>query len=398
MVHLLLPLASLALLSSTVLADQSSCKYGSCGVGAYCLGGCDPVSSYSLDACVPEPVCKSQSYTFDSLDSLVSETKYLGNASAYDWVYSGEPVNYKGQLWLTMAQDTVGTLVKSTHFMWYGKVKSTFSTSAGAGVVTAFIILGNAKDEIDFEFVGVELETAQTNFYYQGIPNYNNGVNATGLSDVHANTHEYELDWQPDSITWSIDGNVVRTLNRNDTWNATANQYYYPQTPGQVQLSLWPAGLSTNGEGTIEWAGGLIDWDSQYMVNGYYYAAFESVDIQCYDPPSGANVQGSKSYIYTDDALTNSSVEITDDFVVLGSFLATGLDPQEGNTTTSSSSDGDGDSSGTSTTSSTSSASSGFVQGSGDSSGAAQIGGHYDHALQGSLFAVVIAIVALCVL
>jgi beta-glucanase (GH16 family) len=43
------------------------------------------------------------------------------------------------------------------------------STSAGAGVVTAFILLSDAKDEIDFEFVGVELTTAQTNFYSQGV-------------------------------------------------------------------------------------------------------------------------------------------------------------------------------------------------------------------------------------
>ncbi|RMZ92135.1 hypothetical protein DV736_g627, partial [Chaetothyriales sp. CBS 134916] len=449
MVHPILHLASLALLSSTVFADstQASCsvdnkcpkdtpccsQYGACGVGAYCLGGCDPASSYSLNACEPAPVCKAQSYTFDNLDTLVSQTKYLGDASEYDWVYSGQPINYKSQLWLTMAENTVGTLVKSTHYMWYGRAKATFSTSAGAGVVTAFIILGDSKDEIDFEFVGVELETAQTNFYSQGVTNYDNGQNITGLTDVHANTHEYELDWQPDSITWYIDGNVVRTLNRNDTWNATADRYSYPQTPGQVQLSLWPAGLSSNGQGTVDWAGGLIDWDSQYMVNGYYYASFDSIDVECYDPPSGANVQGSKAYIYTDDSLTNSSVEITNNSTILGSFLATGLDPEEGNTTSSSSpssktsnvatipgltgagpgSDGnrggssasssasgssataESGSGGTNTASGTASASSGFVQGSGDVSGAAQIGGNGDHALQGSLFAVVIAIVAL---
>ena len=55
--------------------------------------------------------------------------------------------------------------------MWYGKATARFSTAAGAGVVTAFIILGDAKDEIDFEFVGVELATAQTNFYSQGVTN-----------------------------------------------------------------------------------------------------------------------------------------------------------------------------------------------------------------------------------
>jgi len=118
-------------------------------------------------------VCKAQTYQFNDgkLQGLVENTKYLGDASKADWVYSGQPLPYKGQLWLTMAEGTVGTLVKSTHYMWYGKTKATFSTAAGAGVVTAFIILGDAKDEIDFEFVGVELEAAQTNFYSLGVTN-----------------------------------------------------------------------------------------------------------------------------------------------------------------------------------------------------------------------------------
>lgn len=71
---------------------------------------------------------------------------------------------------LTMAPSTVGTLLASSTYMWYGSVEATFKTSRGAGVVTAFILLSDVKDEIDYEFVGVELDTAQTNYYYQAIP------------------------------------------------------------------------------------------------------------------------------------------------------------------------------------------------------------------------------------
>lgn len=86
-----------------------------------------------------------------------------------------------------------------------------------------------------------------------------------------------------------------------------------------MQLSLWPAGLPSNDKDVIDWAGGLVDWNSQYMTNGYYSAALVSVDIQCYDPPPGANVQGSTSYIYTDKAATNKSIEITNENNVLQS-------------------------------------------------------------------------------
>jgi beta-glucanase (GH16 family) len=421
-------------------------EYGQCGVGAYCLGGCDPLNSNTLDSCVPAPVCKSQTFQFNNLNGIVPNTEYLGDASKADWVSSGTPLPYQGTVLLTMAEGTVGTLLASTHYVWYGKTTAKFTTSAGAGVVTAFILLSDVKDEIDFEFVGTELSTAQTNFYSQGITNCesnrstlcaqilnqcnadNNGMDATLQDDVHVNEHTYEIDWQPDTITWSINGNVVRTLNRADTWNDTANMYNYPQTPARVQLSLWPGGLPTNGKGTIQWAGGLVDWNSPYMATAgntkYYYAAFSEVDIQCYSPPSGANIQGSKSYIYTDPAGTNNTVEITNDNTVLKSLLGTGTNMsanypsvassasgsaqtsnlatipglsgagpgtngQRGDTTASSAAGGSATGSGPAATG-------GFVQGS--PSGLSGAPPRQETVLQGSFFAVLVAIIALIVL
>jgi hypothetical protein len=149
-------------------------------------------------------------------------------------------------------------------------------------------------------------------------------------SDTSTTQHTYTVDWSPDSIKWSIDGKVLRTLNRDDTWNATANRWFYPQTPARIMLSLWPAGIPSNGEGTINWAGGMIDWNSPYMKNGYYYAMVDEVVVECYNPPPGANIKGSKSYIYTDQAATNNTVEETDNIVILKSLQANGDDPDIG--------------------------------------------------------------------
>ena len=44
-------------------------------------------------------------------------------------------------------------------------------SSRGVGVVSAFILLSDVKDEIDFEFVGADLANAQSNYYFQGITN-----------------------------------------------------------------------------------------------------------------------------------------------------------------------------------------------------------------------------------
>jgi hypothetical protein len=136
-------------------------------------------------------------------------------------------------------------------------------------------------------------------------------------------------------LDWYIDGDKLRSLSRDQTWNATANRFDYPQTPARVMLSLWPAGLPSNAKGTIDWAGGEIDWNSQYMQNGYYYAEVSKVTVECYDPPPMAIKKGSKAYKYTDTAATNNTVEITDDLVILGSLYASGEDPDFGATTKS---------------------------------------------------------------
>jgi hypothetical protein len=141
--------------------------------------------------------------------------------------------------------------------------------------------------------------------------------------------HDYCIDWKEDTLTWSVDGNDMRTLDRQTTWNTTSGRYDYPQTPARIMLSLWPAGLPTNAKGTVDWAGGEIDWNSPYMTNGYYAARFQEVTVDCYDPPEQAQIKGKKTYKYTDEAGTNNTVAITDDEVILGSLMGTGENPGE---------------------------------------------------------------------
>lgn len=148
----------------------SRVEYGECGVGAFCLGGCDPTTSFSLDSCVPAPTCEDKELKFDSLDNIADIGKYLGDSSKADWVASGEPALHDGNVLLTMPKGSVGTVLSSTTYMWYGNVKARMKTSRGRGVVSAFILFSDVKDEIDYEFVGVDLGTAQTNYYFHGIP------------------------------------------------------------------------------------------------------------------------------------------------------------------------------------------------------------------------------------
>ncbi|KAI1003496.1 putative glycosidase [Podosphaera aphanis] len=336
---LLIVLATISTVFATSCTESSHCpesapccsQYGMCGVGAYCLGGCDPLSSFSLDSCMPAPVCQSKKHTFDpGLSTIVPISKYLGDPSTADWVASGQPVYHNNNVLLTMAPDTVGTLLASTTYMWYGNVKARFKTSRGRGVVTAFILLSDVKDEIDYEFVGGDLNNAQSNYYSKGVTNYQHSVNIS-ISDTFSTYHTYEINWTPDEITWKIDGKVGRTTKRVDTWNATANQWAYPQTPARVQLSLWPAGLPSNDIGTVNWAGGLVNWDAPDIKNNnYYYAAFESVETSCYNANSGPGTNKGISYTYGSKEGTNDTVIDGQKSTIMKSFLATGLDPKSG--------------------------------------------------------------------
>ncbi|KAK9450544.1 concanavalin A-like lectin/glucanase domain-containing protein [Limtongia smithiae] len=311
--------------------EETPCcsQYGECGTGSYCLGGCDPRFSYEVDSCAPQPICESGTYTFEDLSQLQENTVYLGNASATPFVYTGYPLSASDNLLVTMPNQTTGTVVYTSRYMWYGNVTVTMKSSRGAGVVSAFILYSDVEDEIDNEFVGADLEDVQTNYYYQGILDWTNAVNVS-LTDTYSNWHTYAVNWTEESLTWYVDGQVGRVLYKADTYNSTSGEYSYPQTPSRVELSIWPGGLSSNAPGTIEWAGGEIDWDSEDIQEyGYDYALIKEVDIVCYSPPSFANQTGT-SYRYINRNGTQESVIITNDTTILASSDATGTDMDAG--------------------------------------------------------------------
>jgi len=283
--------------------------YGFCGSGTFCLGGCNPLASNSIQACMPNPVCESANYTFADLSRVLSNsTFYTGNATKYDWtVDQGQVINTNssgGELALTLTQQNGGTRVSSTRYIHYGTVTTRLKTGRWAGVVTAFITMSSIKDEIDWEFPGNKTTQGQTNYFWEGvIPQTTAGATTGNLTDTFSTYHDYTIDWQPEQLTWSVDGNVVRTVSKSSTIDSNGVAHY-PTTPARIQLSLWPAGISSMPQGTVAWAGGMIDWtNSDYQAAGHFYALVSSVNVQCTDPsPPAANVT---SYVYG----TNSSTD-----------------------------------------------------------------------------------------
>jgi beta-glucanase (GH16 family) len=135
-----------------------------------CLGGCDPANSFSLNSCAPAPICKNQTFTFENLDRLVDVDEYLGDASRFDFVYSGDVRRSSdGELVLALKQGSNGTFISSTRYIWYGKVTVTLRTSGGRGVVTSLDLFADSKDQISADFVGNDVQAVQIYQNFQSI-------------------------------------------------------------------------------------------------------------------------------------------------------------------------------------------------------------------------------------
>ncbi|KAJ9051572.1 putative glycosidase CRH2 [Entomophthora muscae] len=149
----------------------------------------------------------------------------------------------------------------------------------GAGVVTNFITMADDFDEIDWEWVGSDLNSAQSNFYSKGIRDFTNGM-AHEIEGDHSGFHDYTLVWTPDLIQWTIDGNLVRTVERKDS--------RFPVSPARIEIGLWDGGSGS--KGTSDWAGGKIDWDSPDVASkGYFGMLLQSVKIECTGNPTSSD-------------------------------------------------------------------------------------------------------------
>jgi len=272
------------------------------------LGGCNPLTSFKADSCKPLPICQNNSFSFGNVSRILTNPdEYDGDPAKYDWIMEkGNISTSNGDLALYLTETNGGTRISSTRYVHYGTISAKLKTGRWAGVVTAFITMSSIKDEIDWEFPGKTVTEAQTNYFWHGIiPASTQGDTTKGLTDTYQNYHEYTIDWKPDALSFLVDGKNVRTVKASDAPNN-----HYPTTPSRVQLSIWPAGINSSAKGTVEWAGGMIDWnDPDYKAAGGYAIYVSSVSVQCADPsPPSGNVT---SYIYGSSSNNNTDPEIT---------------------------------------------------------------------------------------
>ncbi|KAF3321306.1 putative xyloglucan endotransglucosylase/hydrolase protein 31 [Carex littledalei] len=111
-----------------------------------------------------------------------------------------------------------------------------------------------SQDEIDFEFLGKDKLSVQTNVYTVGCGNREQ-IHPLGF-DYSDDFHEYLIKWSPQTIEWLVDGKLIRKEERkpDEAW---------PEKPMFLYSSVWDASYIDEGR----WTGNYVGCDAPYVCS-----------------------------------------------------------------------------------------------------------------------------------
>lgn len=148
----------------------------------------------------------------------------------------------------------VGAVVTSKRLWRRGKItaRMRIGPKQAPGVVTSFISMSKIGDEIDFEWLaGKDGNSVTVNWFARGIAEYGRD-SVCPVNDVRYSFHDYTVEWTADRITWSIDGNVCKSISKWDYPRPYG--HLFPEQNPNIQFGIWDGGMGA--QGTRDWAGG----------------------------------------------------------------------------------------------------------------------------------------------
>ncbi|MBP3249941.1 MAG: glycoside hydrolase family 16 protein [Ruminococcus sp.] len=161
------------------------------------------------------------------------------NGDPFDcgWYASNTSLN-EGFLKLTIDKDYTGKYAysgaeyRTADHYGYGYYETSMQAIKNPGVVSSFFTYTgesekNPWDEIDIEVLGKDSTKVQFNYYTNSVGKHE-FMYDLGF-DASEGFHTYGFDWQPDHITWYVDGKAVYTATEN-----------IPVTPGRIMMNTWP--------------------------------------------------------------------------------------------------------------------------------------------------------------
>ncbi|KAJ5702074.1 hypothetical protein N7488_009622 [Penicillium malachiteum] len=245
-------------------------------VSAQTYTSCNPLQK----SCPADPAFGKTGQTFDFTSGASSAFTATGSVT-FDSTNGAA---------FTIAKQGDGPLIQSNWYIMFGRVEYTIKSAPGTGIVSSAVLQSDDLDEIDWEWLGVDNDKAQTNYFGKGdTSTYSRGAFSDNAGN-HEAFHTYSVDWTSEEIVWAIDGKTVRVLTPS-----TADTNQYPQTPMMIKVGVWAGGDPNNAKGTIQWAGGETDYSK-----GPFVMYMKSLSVTDYSTGS--------SYTYSDKSGTWQSI------------------------------------------------------------------------------------------
>ncbi|OQD82306.1 hypothetical protein PENANT_c022G09118 [Penicillium antarcticum] len=194
----------------------------------------------------------------------------------------------------TVAKKGDAPTIQTDFYFFYGEITVEMKTSPGQGIVSSIVLQSDDLDEVDWEGIGGNNGEIETNYFGKGDHTTYDRETWVPLATPQDTFHKYTVNWSKEALVWSIDGNVVRTVNYADAKGGTR----YPQTPMNLRIGIWAGGDPSNGQGTIDWAGGPTDYSA-----APFSMYIKSVEIK--------NANPAESYTYSDMSGSSDSIKFT---------------------------------------------------------------------------------------
>ncbi len=182
---------------------------------------------------------------FNGYDSSIWSMANWANGNPFNCGFLPDHVTFANG-YMTLKLDNTASSGKSysggeyrtSDTVSYGRFETRMKAAKGSGIVSSFFTYtGSPWDEIDVEVLGKNTNQVQFNYYVNGTGGHERLVDL-GF-DASADFHTYTIDWQPNSISWYVDGVLRHTVTGGTL----------PSHPMQIMMNLW------NGIGVDSWLG-----------------------------------------------------------------------------------------------------------------------------------------------
>jgi hypothetical protein len=193
-------------------------------------------------------------------DFTKGESKLWELAGGTTLTYGSEGAQFQ------IHKNTDAPTISSSKYIQFGQVDVFMKASAGAGIVSSFILESDDLDEIDWEWIGSTDTSVESNFFGKGNTTTYDRAIYHPVATVVETLRNYSITWTADFTKWYIDGALVRTLNFGDALALGGKNY--PQTPMRIKMGNWvgcasaAAAADPKTAGTCTWAGGPGDFSS----------------------------------------------------------------------------------------------------------------------------------------